>query len=75
MCMWWARRKRRGTLRTRHRLRVQPGEGKVVEKLQAFKSGEVEEELADIAGVAVDASGVLWVYWEEQGIIDGFANS
>jgi hypothetical protein len=49
-----------------------PSEGKVVRKLQAFKSGEVEEEFADIAGVAVDANGVLWVYWEEQGIIDGF---
>ena len=50
-----------------------PSEAKVVEKLQAFKAGEVEEEFADISGVTVDSSGVLWVYWEEEGIIDGFA--
>ena len=50
-----------------------PSEAKVVEKLQAFKSGEMEEEFSDISGVAVDATGILWVYWEEQGTIDGFA--
>ena len=49
-----------------------PVEGKVVRKLHDLKSGEEEEELEDVAGVAVDASGVLWVYWEEEGIIDGF---
>ncbi len=49
-----------------------PAEGKVVHKLHDLKSGEQEEELEDVAGVAVDASGILWVYWEEEGIIDGF---
>ena len=49
-----------------------PSEGKVVEKLQTFQSGEVEEELEDISGLAVDPNGVLWVYWEEEGVIDGF---
>jgi hypothetical protein len=50
-----------------------PSEAKVVEKLEAFKSGEGEEEFSDISGLAVDSSGVLWVYWEEEGTIDGFA--
>ena len=50
-----------------------PSEGKVVEKLHAFKSGEVEEEFSDILEVAVDSGGTLWVYWEEEGIIDGFS--
>jgi DNA-binding beta-propeller fold protein YncE len=50
-----------------------PSEEKVVRKLQSFKSGEEEEEFADISGLAVDSSGTLWVYWEEDGIIDGFA--
>lgn len=47
-------------------------ERKVTHKWHAFKSGEEEDELADISGVAVDPGGTLWVYWEEQGIIDGF---
>ena len=50
-----------------------PSEGRVVEKLQTFQSGEVEEEFEDISGLAVDPNEVLWVYWEEEGIIDGFA--
>ena len=47
-----------------------PMEGKVVAKLHALKSGEEEGELEDISGVAVDAAGTLWVYWEEEGVID-----
>ena len=50
-----------------------PAEGKVIHKLHAFKSGEAEEELSDISGLAVDAGGTLWVYWSEEGIIDGFS--
>ncbi len=49
-----------------------PAEGKVIGKLHDFKSGEEEEELEDVSGVAVDAIGVLWVYWGEEGTIDGF---
>jgi DNA-binding beta-propeller fold protein YncE len=50
---------------------------KEVHKWTSFKAkveGETEElELEDISGVSVDAGGTLWVYWEENGIIDGFA--
>jgi DNA-binding beta-propeller fold protein YncE len=42
-------------------------------KVYEFKSGEREEEFEDVSGVAVDPDGVLWVYWEEEGLIDGFA--
>ncbi len=36
--------------------------------------GETEElELEDISGVSVDAQGRLWVYWEEEGVIDAFS--
>ncbi|HTZ63366.1 MAG TPA: hypothetical protein VMB51_04625 [Solirubrobacteraceae bacterium] len=52
-----------------------PTEGKVVAKLHVFKVGEEEAELEEISGVAVDATGTLWVYWEEEGIIDGFAKA
>ena len=49
-----------------------PSEGAKVERVQRLKSGEEERELEEIAGLAVDASGTLWVYWEEEGEIDGF---
>jgi WD40-like Beta Propeller Repeat len=52
-----------------------PAEGRVVAKLHAFRSGEEETELEDISGVAVDAAGTLWVYWEEDGTIDGFSKA
>ena len=52
-----------------------PAEGKVVAKLQTFKAGEEETELEEISGVAVDAAGTLWVYWEEEGIVDGFSKA
>ncbi len=52
-----------------------PSEGKVVTKLHIFKSGEEEMELEEVSGVAVDAAGTLWVYWEEEGIIDGFSKA
>ena len=60
-----------------------PAKGAIVHKWKTFKvkekhNGEaVEEELEldEISGLAVDASGVLWVYWEEEGNIDGFAKS
>ncbi len=55
-----------------------PTAGEVTHKVQSFKfkekgGEELEEEFEEnISGVAVDANGVLWVYWEEQGLIDGF---
>ncbi len=49
-----------------------PARGTIVHKLQR-RYGEQEEELEDISGVAVDASGTLWVYWETEGMIDAFA--
>ncbi|HTZ64639.1 MAG TPA: hypothetical protein VMB51_11090 [Solirubrobacteraceae bacterium] len=52
-----------------------PAEGKVVAKLETFKAGEEETELEEISGVAVDAAGTLWVYWEEEGIVDGFSKA
>jgi DNA-binding beta-propeller fold protein YncE len=48
----------------------------VVHKWSVFKAKvekETEElELENIAGLSVDAGGVLWVYWETEGLIDGF---
>jgi DNA-binding beta-propeller fold protein YncE len=35
---------------------------------------EVEKELERISGLAVDASGKLWVYWGETGDINGFSD-
>ncbi len=55
-----------------------PSEGQVARKIHIFKfkekgGEEREEEFEEqISGVAVDASGTLWVYWEEEGIIDAF---
>jgi DNA-binding beta-propeller fold protein YncE len=54
-----------------------PSEKEVVHKWTIFKAkveGETEElELEVISGVSVDANGVLWVYWETEGVIDGFS--
>jgi DNA-binding beta-propeller fold protein YncE len=55
--------------------------GEVTHKVHAFKfkekgGEELEEEFEeDISGVSVDANGVLWVYWEEGGIVDGFSKA
>jgi DNA-binding beta-propeller fold protein YncE len=49
-----------------------PVKGAVVHKLKRFKDKESEEELEEVSGVAVDGSGTLWVYWEEEGVIDAF---
>ncbi len=54
-----------------------PSAGEVTQKIHAFKSQATGEELEEefeggILGVAVDQSGMLWVYWEEEGIIDAF---
>jgi hypothetical protein len=50
--------------------------GEKVMKKAVFKAtegGEHDElELEDIEGLAVDQSGTLWVYWEEEGELDGF---
>ncbi len=56
-----------------------PVSGEVVHHWHTFeyreRAGGIEEELEleEISGLAVDASGRLWVYWEEEGVIDGFA--
>ncbi len=56
-----------------------PTLGEVTHKIHTFKfvakgGEELEEEFEEgISGVSVDASGTLWVYWEEEGIIDGFS--
>jgi DNA-binding beta-propeller fold protein YncE len=55
-----------------------PAAGEVTQKIHLFKfkekgGEEAEEEFEEgISGVSVDASGMLWVYWEEEGIIDAF---
>jgi DNA-binding beta-propeller fold protein YncE len=53
-----------------------PTAKEVVHRWSVFK-GKVEKEteeleLENVAGLSVDANGVLWVYWETEGIIDGF---
>ena len=56
-----------------------PRSGEVVHKWHTFTYREqqvgLEEELEleEISGLAVDASGRLWVYWEEEGVIDALA--
>ena len=50
-----------------------PTQRTIVHKLKTFRSQESEEELFDVAGVAVDSAGTLWVYWEEGALIDAFA--
>ena len=55
-----------------------PSAGEVVRKTHVFKfkekgGEEREEEFEEhISGLSVDAGGTLWVYWEEEGIIDAF---
>ncbi len=50
-----------------------PSVGAVIHKWKRFKVKEEELEFEDVSGVAVDAAGVLWVYWDEEGVIDGFS--
>lgn len=47
---------------------------KVINFLGELESAEFEVEFEKISGVGVDASGKLWVYWEEEGYIAGFSN-
>jgi NHL repeat/WD40-like Beta Propeller Repeat len=54
-----------------------PAKGEVIRKVHTFKfkeKGEEEEEEFEesISGLSVDATGMLWVYWEEEGVIDAF---
>jgi DNA-binding beta-propeller fold protein YncE len=55
-----------------------PTAGEVTQRIHLFKfkekgGEEAEEEFEEgISGVSVDAGGMLWVYWEEEGIIDAF---
>ena len=53
-----------------------PASGKVIFKRTIFHAKVAREtdelELEDISGVAVDASGTLWVYWSDEGIISAF---
>lgn len=50
------------------------GKEKVVNESGESVSEEFEVELEKIAGVAVDATGKLWVYWEEEGYVAGFTS-
>ena len=51
--------------------------GKIFKK-SVFKAKEgkeeVEAELEDISGLAVDGAGMLWVYWGEEGVIGAFSD-
>ena len=53
--------------------------GEKLSKKSVYKAREDKEtrelELEDIEGLAVDASGTLWVYWGEEGNIDGFSDA
>jgi DNA-binding beta-propeller fold protein YncE len=53
--------------------------GEKIFKKSIFKAKddgeEVETELEDISGVAVDAQGRLWAYWEEEGLVSGFSDA
>ena len=53
------------------------GSGEKIFKKSVFKvkegREEFEVELEDIAGLAVDASGRLWVYWGEEGSLSAFS--
>ncbi len=51
-----------------------PATGKVLFKKTIFRHATEALELEAIYGVAVDASGGLWVYWGEEGIISGFGD-
>ncbi len=53
-----------------------PATEKVLFKKTIFHApGKEELALEDINGVAVDASGGLWVYWGEEGLISGFSDA
>jgi hypothetical protein len=51
--------------------------GERVFKKARFMAGAGTEplELEDIQGIAVDSSGALWVYWGEEGELDGFSDA
>ena len=49
-----------------------PQTGKLVFKKSLFRQGSEELALEEVFGVAVDASGAVWVYWGEEGIVSGF---
>jgi WD40-like Beta Propeller Repeat len=56
-----------------------PALGEVVHKYKEISEAKLKgsepesEELEDISGLAVDAHGTLWVYFEEEGIIYGLS--
>jgi DNA-binding beta-propeller fold protein YncE len=55
-----------------------PTAGEVIHKWGPVFKTKVEKEqeeleLEDISGLSVDAAGNLWVYWEEEGVIDELA--
>lgn len=51
-----------------------PNSEKLIYKKTIFKHSSEELELEEIYGVAVDASGTLWVYWGEEGFVSGFSD-
>jgi DNA-binding beta-propeller fold protein YncE len=52
-----------------------PQTGKMVYKRTVFHAAKEELELEEIEGVAVDASGRLWVYWGEEGVLSAFSGA
>jgi len=53
-------------------IKYSPSEGRVVYRKTIFHHAAEELALEEIYGVAVDASGGLWVYWGEEGNVSGF---
>ncbi len=54
--------------------------GEKIYKHELFKGKSGKEpleevEFEDISGVAVDAQGTVWIYWEEEGLIDALDDS
>jgi DNA-binding beta-propeller fold protein YncE len=52
-----------------------PNTSKMIFKKTVFHSEKEELALEDIDGIAVDASGTLWVDWGEEGVISGFSDA
>ena len=52
-----------------------PASGTVVFKKTIFRAEKQELELEEIYGVAVDASGTVWVDWGEEGVISALTDA
>ena len=75
MCTWWERDEEGAGLEEHSVLyKYSPSTRKVLFKKTIFHHGAEALELEAIYGVAVDASGGLWVYWGEEGVVSGFGD-